>query len=157
MEDAGFYYTGNIVDNFDCIDRYMLCFDSVSIKGQFQPQQSVLSESTTEKHLFQTIKRTKIFRKWKSLYFFKELHVTAQNVFKSFMVSKMVFKILKAKWLQYRILHKILPVKYFLKKIKILDNDECSFCNSESKTIEHFSPVNFTKVIYQYTIPLLNE
>jgi hypothetical protein len=49
MEDTRFYYTGSIVDNFDYIDRYMLCFDSVSINGQFQPQQSVLSESTTQK------------------------------------------------------------------------------------------------------------
>jgi hypothetical protein len=39
MEDTGFHYAGSIVDNFYYIDRYMLCFDSVSIKGQFQPQQ----------------------------------------------------------------------------------------------------------------------
>ena len=49
MEDSLFYYTRSIVGNFDHIDRCMLYFDTVGIKGQFQLQQSVLSESTTEK------------------------------------------------------------------------------------------------------------
>jgi hypothetical protein len=42
-----------------------------------------------------------------------------------------------AQWLQYRILHRIIPVKSYLKKIKILDNDICSFCGDGSETIEH--------------------
>ena len=40
-------------------------------------------------------------------------------------------------WLQYRILYRLLPVKSYLKKIKIVDNDSCSFCNNEVETIEH--------------------
>ena len=33
MEDSQFYYTRSIVENFDHIDKYMLYFDTVSIKG----------------------------------------------------------------------------------------------------------------------------
>ena len=40
-------------------------------------------------------------------------------------------------WLQYRILHIILPVKYYLKKININSSDSCTFCNENSKTKQH--------------------
>ena len=40
-------------------------------------------------------------------------------------------------WLQYRILHRILPVKYYLKKINIASSDSCTFCNENSETIQH--------------------
>ena len=40
-------------------------------------------------------------------------------------------------WLQYRILHRILPVKYYLKKINITASDSCTFCNENSETIQH--------------------
>jgi hypothetical protein len=48
MEDTRCYYTGSITDSFCNIDRYNLYFDTASLKGQFQPQQVILSESTTE-------------------------------------------------------------------------------------------------------------
>lgn len=40
-------------------------------------------------------------------------------------------------WLQYRILHTILPVKYYLKKIRITTSDNCTFCNDMPETIKH--------------------
>ena len=40
-------------------------------------------------------------------------------------------------WLQYRILHRILPVKYYLKKINIASSDSCTFCNENSETLQH--------------------
>lgn len=40
-------------------------------------------------------------------------------------------------WLQYRILHRILPVKYYLKKIRITASDCCTFCNDMPETIQH--------------------
>ena len=40
-------------------------------------------------------------------------------------------------WLQYRILHRILPVNYYLKKINLVSSDCCSFCNNEVETIQH--------------------
>ena len=55
-------------------------------------------------------------------------------------VFKICFKVTtdsNVQWLQYRILYRLLPVKSYLKKIKIVDNDSCSFCNNEVETIEH--------------------
>lgn len=40
-------------------------------------------------------------------------------------------------WLQYRVLHRILPVNYYLKQIKIIANDYCTFCKEEIETIQH--------------------
>ncbi|XP_056019638.1 uncharacterized protein LOC125668194 [Ostrea edulis] len=40
-------------------------------------------------------------------------------------------------WLQYRILHRILPVNYYLKKINVVSFDCCTFCNDEVETIQH--------------------
>lgn len=54
-------------------------------------------------------------------------------------------------WLQYRVLHRILPVNYYLKKIKIITNDCCTFCKEEIETIQHvfFSCTN--------VLPLWND
>ena len=35
-------------------------------------------------------------------------------------------------WLQYRILHRILPVNYYLKKINVMTSDKCSFCKEDT-------------------------
>ena len=40
-------------------------------------------------------------------------------------------------WMQYRLLHRILPVKYYLKKISVLPSDSCTFCDKEVETIQH--------------------
>ena len=34
-------------------------------------------------------------------------------------------------------MHRIVPVKYYLKKIKILDTDTCSLCHRDCETIIH--------------------
>lgn len=55
-------------------------------------------------------------------------------------VFKICFKITmdsSLQWLQYRILHRILPVCYYLKKIKIKTDDCCRFCGNEIETILH--------------------
>jgi hypothetical protein len=36
-----------------------------------------------------------------------------------------------------RINHNILATNYFLKKIKIIDDAKCNFCQNENETIEH--------------------
>jgi hypothetical protein len=98
----------------------------------------ILQAKKTSQYIYRFINISnnvpKSFEKWKSLHLYKELHFTVQDVFKNcFMVSKDS----KVQWLQYRILHRILPVNYYLKKIKIVDSDVCTFCNSERETIEH--------------------
>ena len=40
-------------------------------------------------------------------------------------------------WLQFRILHRILPVGSYLKKIRITADDTCQFCHSDQETLEH--------------------
>lgn len=40
-------------------------------------------------------------------------------------------------WLQFRILHRILPVGYYLKKINIKSLDSCGFCKKNVETIVH--------------------
>ena len=40
-------------------------------------------------------------------------------------------------WLQFRTVHRILPVSYYLKKIKVKTNDECFFCEVDKETILH--------------------
>jgi hypothetical protein len=36
-------------------------------------------------------------------------------------------------WMQYRLLHRSLPVKYYLKKINILPSDGCTFCDNSTR------------------------
>lgn len=48
-------------------------------------------------------------------------------------------------WLQFRILHRILPVGYYLKKINIKSLDSCGFCKKNVETIVH---VFFLVILY---------
>ena len=43
----------------------------------------------------------------------------------------------KLQWLQYRINHKILATNSLLSKMKVINNDLCTFCAKEKETIEH--------------------
>ena len=45
--------------------------------------------------------------------------------------------ITKLHWFQFRINHNILATNYFLKKIKIIDDANCNFCQKENETTEH--------------------
>ena len=42
----------------------------------------------------------------------------------------------KLQWFQFRINHKILSTNSFLQKIKLKDTNTCTFCRSETETIE---------------------
>ena len=43
----------------------------------------------------------------------------------------------KLRWLQYRLLHRILPVNTYFIKMKIVDCNLCTFCNTEPESIAH--------------------
>ena len=80
-----------------------------------------------------TIQPTGIL-KWKT-----KLPAIAESI-----VMRDVFKICfktttdsSVQWLQYRILHRILPTNSFLHKIKIATCDLCTFCNLETESIAH--------------------
>lgn len=55
-------------------------------------------------------------------------------------IFKICFKTTKdssVQWLQFRILHKNLPVGYYLKKNNIKTTDRCAFCKNNVETIIH--------------------
>ena len=72
--------------------------------------------------------------------------ISMQNVF------KICFKTTSdssVQWLQYRILHRILPVGYYLKKINVMTNDSCRFCTSNTETIAHiFTSCSKTQTLW---------
>lgn len=41
------------------------------------------------------------------------------------------------RYFQFRVLHRILPTNYFLKKISYVDSDACTFCRNTTETLEH--------------------
>ena len=71
-------------------------------------------------------------KKWNEYFLFteQEWEKINVNVFKTTNDKKL-------QWLQYRINQRILTTNTFLKKIKISNNDMCTFCFREKETIEH--------------------
>lgn len=43
----------------------------------------------------------------------------------------------KFNWLQFQILHRIIPTNYYLHKLKLTDSPLCSFCKTDIETIDH--------------------
>ena len=41
------------------------------------------------------------------------------------------------KWFQFRIIHRILGTNYLLTKMRLKQNDKCTFCNIDKETIKH--------------------
>ena len=41
------------------------------------------------------------------------------------------------KWFQFRIIHRILGTNYLLNKMRLKQNDNCTFCNIDKETIKH--------------------
>ena len=67
-------------------------------------------------------------------------------------------KDVKLQWLQYRIIHRILGTNLLLFKMKIQNNDKCTFCNTESETIEHlFYDCIIVSPIWEIIVSWLNE
>ena len=46
-------------------------------------------------------------------------------------------KDIKPKWLQVRIIHRIIATNIVLNKIGVIANTQCGFCNDEKDSIEH--------------------
>ena len=60
-----------------------------------------------------------------------------QNRKKIFKLPFAITKNTKLQWLQYRINHKILATNKILNKIRIVQNQYCTFCKTELESIEH--------------------
>ena len=52
-------------------------------------------------------------------------------------VKKKFKKNVKFKWLQMRIIHRIIATNIVLNKMGVTANTQCSFCNGEKDSIEH--------------------
>jgi hypothetical protein len=61
----------------------------------------------------------------------------------------------------FRINHNILATNYFLKKIKIIDDANCNFCQKENETIEHIfggcENVIIFSILYKFIKQALSE
>ena len=53
------------------------------------------------------------------------------------MLCKSVAPDVKTRDFQYRLIHRILWTNEFLKKIRILSTDKCTFCRVETETMKH--------------------
>ena len=53
-------------------------------------------------------------------------------------VTKICCRNTKLYWFQYRLLHRILAIKYRLTKMNIEQNNLCTFCGEEVEKLEHF-------------------
>ena len=40
-------------------------------------------------------------------------------------------------WLQFETLHRLLPMNYYLHKLKLIESPNCSFCRKHPETIDH--------------------
>ena len=52
-------------------------------------------------------------------------------------------------WLQCRILHRIFPVRYYLKKINVTTDDNCRFCTNNVESLLHvFTSCDKTRILW---------
>ena len=69
-------------------------------------------------------------RKWNTV-----LDINSNEWKKIYILPFKVTACTKLHWFQFRINHNILATNHFLKKIKIIDDVNCNFCQKEN---EHF-------------------
>lgn len=65
---------------------------------------------------------------------------TEPNFFQHKSIYDIIYKFTKDPkliWFQYRINHRILATNYLLKKMKIINEDMCTFCQGEQETLTH--------------------
>lgn len=70
--------------------------------------------------------------KWMS-----ELELTKKEWRKIYSLPFKCTKDSKLLWLQYQLLHRILPINYYLHRVGIVNSSLCYFCQQTPETIEH--------------------
>lgn len=70
--------------------------------------------------------------KWMS-----ELELTQKEWRKIYSLPFKCTKDSKLLWLQYQLLHRILPINYYLHRVGIVNSSLCYFCQQTPETIEH--------------------
>ena len=90
-------------------------------------------------------------RKWN-----EKLNVTV--CWKSVFFKMHKIQDVKLKWLQTRIVHRIIATNIVLMKMKVTNNTTCNFCTVERDSIEHiFWQCNVTRAFWAGIETLLNE
>ena len=77
---------------------------------------------------------------------------------KIFLKSVKTTKDTKLRWFQFRIIHGILSTNSFLCKIKLAENNLCTFCQNEVETISHlFWYCEHVQLFWKYLLKLLKN
>ena len=130
------------------ISRYLKCISvdrSTFTKGLLPTCslpyyfENIVPNEKCTKIIYNSINKTNVIPtsipKWKTE--FSPFGTTDICVHDAFKVCFKTTTDSSVQWLQFRILHRILPVSYYLKKIHIKTDDSCTFCKNESETILH--------------------
>ncbi|XP_052778728.1 uncharacterized protein LOC128216195 [Mya arenaria] len=103
-------------------------------------------------NLYSLLEIEKIHHKW--LLQYENVSINWKNVYSC------VFKCTKdsyIQWLQLRVLHRILPTNSLLYKMKVVENDNCSFCECCKETLLHlFWDCNKIQPVLQDMLQKLN-
>lgn len=67
----------------------------------------------------------------------KGLHIEKQNWRRYYLLPFKCTLDTSLQWLQFRILHRILATNSFLNKIGIVESNLCTFCKSDTETLQH--------------------
>ena len=82
--------------------------------------------------LVQNAEEPKTIQKWRDLF---NVNIELKSIFMKIIYTTQDARL---RWLQYKILYKILPTNCFLKLRLISDTSLCSFCNRYEETLLHF-------------------
>jgi len=67
----------------------------------------------------------------------KQLNITPEQWKKIYTLPYLITKDTYLLWLQYRILHNILPTNSYLVKIQVCESNNITFCKNNKETIDH--------------------
>ena len=64
----------------------------------------------------------------------------------------------RLRWFQYKIVHRIFPTNVLLQKIKVIDNNRCSFCSDNEESLQHlFFNCNYVQTLWLYLNDLFQK
>ena len=66
----------------------------------------------------------------------KQLNITPEQWKKIYTLPYLTTKDTYLRWLQYRILHNILPTNWYLVKIQVCESNKCLNCKNDKETID---------------------
>ena len=87
----------------------------------------------------------------------KQLNITPEQWKKIYTLPYLTTKDTYLLWLQYRILHNILPTNSYLVKIQVCESNNIKFCKNNKETIDHlFRQCGVIQLFIEQLKPLLS-